>query len=65
LNYDHLFTSERITLLDTIAAEVKAGGKTYTMEEVSAYLEEKRADWVRKLVFSPELPYYRSRDQES
>lgn len=47
-NYDHLFTPERIAHLDKVAAEVRAGGKTYTMDEVSAHLDEKRADWIRK-----------------
>lgn len=47
-NYDHLFTPERIALLDRVAADVRAGGKTYTIEEVSAHLEETRANWIRK-----------------
>ncbi len=47
-DYDSLFTPARMEHLDKIAAEVRAGGKTYTMEEVSVYLDEKRADWIRK-----------------
>jgi hypothetical protein len=47
-NLDHLFTPRRIAHLDKVAAEVRAGGATYTMEEVSAHLDEKRADWIRK-----------------
>jgi len=43
---DHLFTPERIAELDRISAEVKAGGKTYTMEEVEAHFDEKRKKWL-------------------
>jgi hypothetical protein len=31
---DHVFTPERIAELESISAEIKAGGKTYTMAEV-------------------------------
>jgi hypothetical protein len=43
---DHLFTPERIARLDRISAEIKAGGKTYTMEEVREHFEKKRKTWL-------------------
>ena len=43
----HLFTPERIAELDRIVAEIEAGAKTYTLEEVDAYLEEKKAAYLR------------------
>lgn len=45
---DHFFTTERITELDRISADVKAGGQTYTMEEVSEHLAQHRAAWIRE-----------------
>jgi len=45
-NYDHLFTPEVIAELDAISAEVKAGGKTYTSEEVSEHFADKHRKWV-------------------
>ena len=47
-DYDHLFTPERIAHLDKVAAEVRAGGKTYTMQEVRANLAQNRAEWITK-----------------
>ena len=47
-DYDRLFTPERIAHLDKVAAEVRAGGKTYTMQEVRANLAQNRAEWIRK-----------------
>jgi hypothetical protein len=47
-NLDHLFTPERLAELDRISAEVKAGGPTYTVEEVWEHLAEYRAEWIRK-----------------
>jgi hypothetical protein len=47
-NLDHLFTPERLAHIDKVYAEVKAGGKTYTMEEVSEFIAAKRADWMRE-----------------
>lgn len=45
-NLDHLFTPERLAHIDKVAAEVKAGGKTYTMKEADAYLAKRRSDWL-------------------
>jgi len=47
-DFDYLFTPERIAHLDRVAASVKAGGKTYTTEEVRAHLAATRSDWIRK-----------------
>jgi hypothetical protein len=44
---DHLFTPEVIAQLDQISAEIKAGGKTYTMEEVREHFEKKRKKWLQ------------------
>lgn len=46
-NFDHLFTPEVIADLDRISAQVKAGGKTFTMQEVDEHLEKKRQEWLR------------------
>ncbi len=46
-NFDHLFTPEVIADLDKISDEIKAGGKTYTMQEVDEHLEKKRQEWLR------------------
>ena len=45
-NQDHLFTPEVISELDRISAEIKAGAKTYTSEEVHAHLAQKRKAWL-------------------
>jgi hypothetical protein len=45
-NFDHLFTPERIAKLKQSSDEVKAGGKTYSMEEVRHQLEEQRRSWL-------------------
>jgi hypothetical protein len=45
-NYDHLFTPEVIAELDSISAEIKAGGKTYSMEEVREHFVQKRQAWL-------------------
>jgi len=47
-NFDHLFTPERIAHIDGVLADIKAGGKTYTMEEVREHLAANRAEWIRK-----------------
>jgi len=45
-NVDHLFTPERITELEAISAEIRAGGKTYTVDEVREHFENKRKEWL-------------------
>lgn len=45
-NFDHLFTPERLAELDKISAEIKAGGKTYTVAEVREHFERKRKAWL-------------------
>jgi hypothetical protein len=45
-NFDHLFTPERIAELDRISAEISAGGKTYSIEEVNKYLDDRRKAWL-------------------
>jgi len=47
VNVDHIFTPEVIAELDQISAEIKAGGKTYTMAEVDAHFNKKREEWLR------------------
>lgn len=47
-NLDHLFTPEVIADLDRISDDIKAGGKTFTMDEVDQHLEQKRQEWLRK-----------------
>ena len=44
-DFASLFTPERLAELDRISAEMKAGGKTFTMEEMQEHLEEKRKTW--------------------
>ena len=46
-NVDHIFTPEVIAELDQISAEIKAGGKTYSMEEVDAHFKKKQEEWLR------------------
>lgn len=47
-NFDFLFTPERIAKLKQVSDEVKAGGKTYSIEEVRHHLEEQRKTWLAK-----------------
>ncbi|HEY3780788.1 MAG TPA: hypothetical protein VGL56_06880 [Fimbriimonadaceae bacterium] len=47
-DYDYLFTPERIANIDKVLSEVKAGGKTYTPDEVDAHLSGRRAAWIQK-----------------
>jgi 2-keto-3-deoxy-L-rhamnonate aldolase RhmA len=47
-NLDHLFTPQVIAQLDEISAQIQAGGKTYTVQEVQEHLERKRQEWPRK-----------------
>ena len=42
---DHFFTSERIAQLDQISGEIKAGAKTYTMDEVRQHFQKRREEW--------------------
>lgn len=44
-NFDHLFTPERLAHLDRISAGIKAGEKTYTMDEVRAHFEKTEKTW--------------------
>jgi hypothetical protein len=46
-NLDHLFTPEVIAELDQISAEIDAGGKTYSIEEVREHFEKKRTEWLK------------------
>jgi hypothetical protein len=46
-NFDHLFTPERIAELERISAEMKAGGPTYTPQQVRAHLDEVREAWIK------------------
>ena len=44
-NFDHLFTPALITELDRISSEIAAGAKTYTLDELDAFLNETRESW--------------------
>ncbi len=44
-DFDHLFTPERIAHLDQISAEVKAGAKTFTSDEVREHFQKKWEEW--------------------
>lgn len=44
-NLDHLFTPDVIAHLDRISADIKAGGKTYTSEEVAEHFRKKSEAW--------------------
>jgi hypothetical protein len=46
-NFDDRFTPEVLAHLDEISADIKAGGKTYSMEEVDQHLEKKQQEWLR------------------
>jgi hypothetical protein len=46
-NLDHLFTPERLALIDEAAAEIKAGN-CFTGEQVRDHFQQKRAAWTRK-----------------
>jgi hypothetical protein len=45
-NLDHLFTPEVIAHLDRISAAVKAGARTYSLEEADEYIRTAREDWL-------------------
>jgi hypothetical protein len=44
---DYLFTPEVIAELDQISARVKAGGKTYSLDEVQEHFANKRKQWLQ------------------
>jgi hypothetical protein len=44
-NFDHLFTPQVISELEQISATAKAGGKTYTSEEVREHFRKKSDEW--------------------
>ena len=44
-NFDHLFTPEVVRDLERISAAAKAGGRTYTSEEVREHLQRKSEQW--------------------
>jgi hypothetical protein len=44
---DDLFTGEVIADLDRISAQIKAGGKTYTLDEVDDHFDKKRKEWLQ------------------
>jgi hypothetical protein len=48
VNYDHLFTPDVISELDQICAEIDAGAKMYTLDEVAEHLAENRKAWLAK-----------------
>ena len=45
-NFDRLFTPERTAQLEKNSSEIKAGGKTFTMQEVEEHFENKRKAWL-------------------
>jgi predicted lipid-binding transport protein (Tim44 family) len=47
-NLDHLFTPELVAELDRINAEIDAGGKTYSSEEVDEHLARTRERWIQE-----------------
>lgn len=44
-NYAHIFTPEVVAELEKIDVEMKAGGKTFTSEEVDEFLRRKSEAW--------------------
>jgi len=44
-NFDHLFTPQVVSELEQISAAAKAGGKTYTSEEVREHFRKKSDAW--------------------
>ena len=44
-NFDHLFTPQVVSELEQISAAAKAGGKTYTSEEVGEHFRKKSDAW--------------------
>jgi hypothetical protein len=46
--FHHVFTPERLAELEKISAEIKAGGKTYSIDEVREHFATKRNAWLAK-----------------
>jgi hypothetical protein len=44
-DFDQLFTPERIAQLDQVSAEINAGAKTFTMDEVRQHFQQKGEVW--------------------
>jgi hypothetical protein len=44
-NFDHLFTPQVVIELERISAAAKAGGTTYTSEEVREHFQRKSDAW--------------------
>lgn len=44
-NFSHIFTPEVVAKLEEIDAEMRAGGKTFTSEEVDEFLRRKSEAW--------------------
>jgi hypothetical protein len=44
-NFDHLFTPQVVSELEQISAAAKAGGRTYTSEEVGEHFRKKSDAW--------------------
>jgi hypothetical protein len=47
-DFDFLFTPERLAQFDPISAEIKAGAKTYSMDEVGEHFEKRGDAWRRQ-----------------
>jgi hypothetical protein len=44
-DFDHFFTPEIVAELDQIRAEIQAGAKTYSSEEVDEFFRQKSQAW--------------------
>jgi hypothetical protein len=44
-NFDHLFTPKVVAELERISATARAGGKTYTSEEIREHFRKRSAAW--------------------
>ncbi len=44
-DFDHLFTPQVVSELEQISAAAKAGGRTYTSEEVREHFQRKSDAW--------------------
>jgi len=45
---EYIFTPQVLAQLDQISNDIKAGGKTYTLDEVREHFESKRKAWLAK-----------------